>query len=676
MRGRTGGKPGSHVRTATLLLTILLMAPSGAFGDAGEFVPTLYSSGGDLELRVVRENTSNTASSGEIHTSETFASERLRYYIDGYVYHPRFIQFLVKGAGGYSQERSVDNIGSAFSDTSLKTDYEIRTKILPEHPYNLELYTLSVNPFSQKSSAQTRATDTEQGALFNYAARPLLFNLSYNAGESKTRVSSSEYRSERASGSYQIGPANNTAACSHTDSSTSMGARATADFSSFENVLSTPDLSLNSRVSENRSKQNSPFSPTLDTDAFSWQEQFNALLPWNMSTSASYNAQKNAMTTEASDSGPGREAITETKTSNFTLAHKLYDSVRTNYSLNRTRAETSSGDTTSLTNSLSGVYTKKIPRGRFTVSAQGSRSRMDQENAPLVVGEAQSASLFGVLTLSRENIDPATISIKAVSDTGQLYDLVKDVNYIVEPFGSMVKIQIVLLPPELAAGHPMGYLYAFQVSYALVARTVELETTTVGYALNLSLFDNLITPYYSRRRSEQAVLAGTVPGGPRATEAVVLGVGVQKAPYALATEQRIVESNINPSRSLRNAVEYANRMSDTLNLSAKAEHTKTLYGQGPMGSGGHAEQLSAVSVGLSKSLPREKLTGSLAASFSHRHATIDTDLYAITGSLTWKVGALSVDLGASLNRGRSTGAVERQVMLSEFYYLSVSRKLF
>jgi len=44
--------------------------------------------------------------------------------------------------------------------------------------------------------------------------------------------------------------------------------------------------------------------------------------------------------------------------------------------------------------------------------------------------------------------------------------------------------------------------------------------------------------------------------------------------------------------------------------------------------------------------------------------------------LTWLAGKLTVNAGASLNHSTTTAIVEKQTQLSEYYYLTVSRRLF
>jgi hypothetical protein len=676
LRGRISEKPGARTKLAALLLGILLLSSTAAFGAARDFIPTIYTSGGDFDLAVLQQRNENTTAGGGARSSDLYASERLRLFLGGFSFHPRFIQFLFTGSGGLSQERSEGTTFGSFSENGVGTEYDFRTKILPEHPYNLELYTLRATPLLRgQSSAESRTTVTEKGAIFNYAKRPVFFNIGYNTGKNETRISSSEQTTARVRGSYHTGPFNNSAAYSRTDSSTSSGTQAVVDFSSFENSVAWSDISLVSKVQQKRSTQSSFFSNALDTDTLSWTEQFNAPLPWNFSTSASYNFQRDSIAKETT-AAERKEDARDAQSAGFTLAHKLYDSVRTAYAMNQSWTKTSSGDTTSVSNAVNGSYTKKVPDGRVTISARGSQSVVDRENAPLIVGEVYTAPLFGTFTLTSEGVDPATIIIRVLSDAGPLIDLARDRDYIVERFGNAAVITIVALPPDIAAGQPAGQIYTFHVTYTLRAGAAELETTTAGYTINLSLLNNLLNPYYSRQRSGQTVLSGSVPGGGEATDSAIMGIMVQKAPYSITSEYQTTESAVSPSHSLHNSADYSMQMSDTLNVAARMQHSKTVHGEGTLGTGGFTEQVSAFNAAINKNVPKKNLTSSLGTSYSRRHATIDTDIYGITGNLSWNFGTLSVRLSAALNRSQTTAVIGKQTVQSEFYYLTVSRKLF
>ena len=671
MRGRLD----FFAKPAALLLAMLFFAPGSAQGDLGDFSPTIYSSSGNFELEITHQRNENTSAGRGSRSSDLFVTEQLRLGFDGFIYHPKFIHFQFRGAGGLFQERA-QTLNGSFSESGLGTDYEFRTTILPAHAYNLELFTLSTTPMLHgQSSVEKRPTLTERGALFRYAAKPFFFNLSHITGAVEAGASSSEHRSAAVNGSYATGPFQNTAGYSRTDSSTTLGARSSTDYSFFENTIAGSGISLRSAVNQQQSNQTSPFSALIDTDSFSWREMFDARLPWNFFTWASYEHQKDSIIRDATTTAR-YETKNETKNKTFTLAHKLYDSVRTSYMLNQTISETSTGSSENTTNSVNGTYTKKIPGGRITIGAHGSYSVINREDAPLIVGETHAAALFGTFTLSNGGVVTSSIAVRTMSDAGMLVDLVENRDYVVEPSGNTAIITIISLPPEVRAGRPAGFVYVFQVSYTLTEGTVEFGLTTVGYSANLSLFDNFINPYYTWQRADQFIISGSTPEGPQESETMVVGVNILKAPFTMVSEYRSLESDINPSHAVRNGFEYARKATDTLELSAKVQHTKTVYGEGIMLGSGYTEQVSSLVMALNKTLPRRNLRASLSTSLSRRNSTFNTLYYAISGNLSWRIGNLFINMGASFNDATTTGGIAKQSTQSELFFMNVSRKLF
>ena len=155
-----------------------------------------------------------------------------------------------------------------------------------------------------------------------------------------------------------------------------------------------------------------------------------------------------------------------------------------------------------------------------------------------------------------------------------------------------------------------------------------------------------------------------------------VGISIQKAPYGWVTEYRTVESEFSPSRSLRNTLEYSKRMSDATNVYAKAEHMDTVYGAGFQGTAGYTERITNLNATILENIPRQKMTASLTAYYSQRLATFDTELYSITGNLSWKIGLLTMDTGLTLNDAETTGGNGKQTQTSEFFYFTLRRKLF
>ncbi len=72
-------------------------------------------------------------------------------------------------------------------------EYEFRTLILPEHPYNLELFVLRYNPFViGRANSEIGSVTLSKGALFTYKKRPVKFKLNYTIGDTESSRSNSE----------------------------------------------------------------------------------------------------------------------------------------------------------------------------------------------------------------------------------------------------------------------------------------------------------------------------------------------------------------------------------------------------------------------------------------------------------------------------------------------------
>jgi hypothetical protein len=660
-----------------LLFAILLHVPIAAFGDASDFIPTIVAPQGRLEVNVANNNDEVSSGDRVSRSSNSYAAERLRLSTNGFVYHPRFIQFYFQGAGGLSQENSSSTFVGNYSYAGHALEWEFRMKFLPEHPYNLELYTLSRTPLIQgRSSIVTRTTTYDKGAIFNYKLRPLSLNLSYEEIRLESMAASDETRIAQASAGYFISHFTANVGHSRSESSSSLGIGTSNDNSYFTNTISWFKTSLLSSVRRVKQEQNVLSGYNLDTGQLTWTEQFNSELPWNLSTSIYYNFQKDDRKIFESSAEPANESITETTNSFFNLNHRLYDSVRTHYGLQETRIRTDTGNTTSLTNALDGMYTKRIPDGLLTIGALGSHMTMEQENSLRIVGEIYLAPLFGAFTLSRNSITPESITIEVVSESGALIPLTLNTNYILEPFGSSFRVTIVSLPAFITVGHPVDYSYTFSVSYATIAGTGTLERNTIGFNVNLSLFDSLFNPFFSNLHTRQYVLTGYIPGGAQDTKTNTVGVFIQKAPVKLTSQYQVMESYSYPSRSLKNTVEYTARMTKNSSIYTTAERTKTVYGAGYRGTTGLTEYITAINANINRNVPSQNLVESLIVTYIQRIMVIRSDTYVLTGNLSWSLGTLSINTGLSLSRQDLSGSIGSQTRLAEAFYLMVTRRLF
>jgi hypothetical protein len=174
---------------------------------------------------------------------------------------------------------------------------------------------------------------------------------------------------------------------------------------------------------------------------------------------------------------------------------------------------------------------------------------------------------------------------------------------------------------------------------------------------------------------DQTILSGSIPGGPQDSDTEIVGIIIQKLPIQFLSEYRNVESTFYPSRTIREALEYQNMVSDTTSLALKGQYTETHYGAGTTFGRSYSEHIESLDVKIQKSAPQQNLTATLGGSYSKRHSGVVTELLSATAAVMWHNGQLTISGGASLYDSTSTTSLGTQNMLSQYYYLTVTRKL-
>ena len=74
--------------------------------------------------------------------------------------------------------------------------------------------------------------------------------------------------------------------------------------------------------------------------------------------------------------------------------------------------------------------------------------------------------------------------------------------------------------------------------------------------------------------------------------------------------------------------------------------------------------------------PRNNMNLFIAGSYSVSKSLVDSDSLSLNAALTWHVGLLSVNGGAQLSRAESKPPTGIVVLNTQYYYLTVTRKLF
>lgn len=165
-------------------LTLAVASTSGSLSTAGQEVRpfALTGLGGHLELRVLREWERRDREGEDLSwaSDETEYREGLRLDFEGYVYHPRLLEFSVGSLTELLQEESAITGGSSVrtSDALLSGDFGL--DFLKEHPYGIRLYgarqEVDVDRFFAEDYSVTSDT---LGALFRFQRGPLPLSAHY-----------------------------------------------------------------------------------------------------------------------------------------------------------------------------------------------------------------------------------------------------------------------------------------------------------------------------------------------------------------------------------------------------------------------------------------------------------------------------------------------------------------
>lgn len=680
------------LRLVLVFAVASLAVPSIARGDLRQFLPSIYSTEAEIDINASRETFKNTSGgSVGINTADNFFSERFVYSTNGWIYHPRFIIFLAKlGLGlneeNFSGESPVPGSEGGWS-TSFVTEYEFRARILPEHPYNLEVYTLRQNPFIQgRISGGFTAVGYDSGAIFRYKKRPFGFDLGYNMTTLESPQSTTNANNVRTNATYFKDWVSLSGSFSHTSSDSSSFGVSTSyssDNYSFENQLKYPkrEIYLTSGVNGVIYNQNS-IVQTFDDRTLTWTEQLSAELPLNLTSNVFYtHFDDNGKTLE---SGASSETPQSSKSDNtsFSLTHKLYRSLITTYSFSYQSTTSAEGDSTASTKgtnqSLNSTYTKKIPGGLLVAGVVFSRATTDVSGALAVINEPQTAQIFGDFTLQQSNVDDASITVRVKApDTGILVDLTRNIHYLVFQVGNTTRIQIIAIPAEALSPDPL-FRYNFLITYSLIPEQVKLQTNTFGYSVRLELFNNLVSPYYTYNHSEQTVLSGTLAGVPEVDTSNTAGILFQKEPYSLLLEYQSFQSTVNPYKQYRAEANYKKDVTPTAHLIVRALYRRTSYGQDLLQTNiPFTETSVGMDAHLQKSFYERRLETSLGGSFSYTSGLSKANSYYLDALLIWKMGLIELKAGAQVGQSQIEieGSIGKQESLHQYYYLSIVRKL-
>ena len=170
-----------HSRVLLLLCVAVAMAPSGADAQWQAFVPVPFENRAFVDSYTSFER-DHIRSDTTSRWTDTFLRQRFTVSSNGYSYHPRFLvyQFSLSGLGREEYHDSLAS-GSPGWRWGSGVEYDVTLFFLPEHPYNLQVFSRRFEPmFKEQAAKEHSNVQTSNGVLLRYRQKPYFLRASYN----------------------------------------------------------------------------------------------------------------------------------------------------------------------------------------------------------------------------------------------------------------------------------------------------------------------------------------------------------------------------------------------------------------------------------------------------------------------------------------------------------------
>lgn len=680
----------SRVCSAALLVAGLAanLGPAAARAGWTDFLPRTLDNGAYIEVNGISEEEENSYNARGFRWTDTFFKEKLTLFSNGYVYHPRFLLFHAAVTGLLSQERY---------DTSLVPseewrpddgfEYDFSLQLLPEHPYNLQLFARRYEPlFTERFAARENSIATTQGADFRYRRKPYFLHARYSddtltAGELRSGVErlglNGEYFKQYEGGDYL----SVTAAFNPSRFDRSTGLTGTSREAVVGNFLAFGRYRLDSNLNSTQLEQEDLGANRFESDQFTWQERLNVELPWHFSGELYYRHQ------ESENRFPQANPAASSSLSNLArdlsalLSHQLYESLTSSYTFSRSLQESQGGESSSTAHELGFSYDKTIPRGRLLLGTNIGRTDVASSGRADVVSEPHPGiAVPGTFLLRQENVDPDSLALFVRSPVSpfELIQLSEGAHYLVSNLINALEIQILTLPPQFA----LPGSYDFAASYSLTSGKFALASRYTNVTGSVQLFNEMLTPYASYATVTSELQSGFYPGTLPNSTTTTAGLLFRYGGLQARGEFRCVDWETSPYSMWLGELQYTGALTRSTRLHATATHRRWDYPEGRSSSPG-VPQAAAVqttdlaALDLQQRLFRRHLLLSVGGSYSETHSLYDTRAHSLNASLSWKVGRTDLSAGATIYSSAADGF---DLTVSErtrkLYYLRLRRDLF
>lgn len=660
------------------LTVVFLLIPAAGVAKIGRWVPTIVDYEADVDVYGIYR-VYETKTDGQSLTQKwLWMRENLNLTFNGFVYHPRLVEYKIGLSLGLVQDR-YETEGQSYSLTRSRSGWanaiNFRAKVLPMHPYNLELFWLRYEPLSGGGFSDDSAVSYSKGAIFKYERKPYFLTAIYTNNTRESHTATSDWTSYQLNFTYfkqfkEYRTLQLTANARRVEfSSTSSPGESVGNSASLTNTIMLRRLSLASSL-----RYFTGDYSNASSSSFSWTESLVCELPLNFRAALNYSYTKS----DSENVFAGSETSSKSNAANFSISHRLYQSLMSGYSVGFIKTDSSGGSAQSLSNVFNVSYVKNIPGGQLHSAVGFSRrnSKRDGVTATLDTQFRQAVPRNinePPFILNFENVDEASITVFLLDpDVAEhRVRLEEGIHYIVTPFGIGYEIEIIAVPPE----YPSFATYNFLVSFESTA-DAEVQTDTFNYRLSLDLFDK-IYPYYSHYVEKQRVISGFSQGGDFDTVTDSAGIQVVLDPFRFSAAYAHVESDIVPLTTWVLDAYYQKYLTPTTLLNARVQYTHTDYPEGTSGNGiAYTEQRAGGMVGITKGFPTKGVSLHASGSYWRSDSLTDSDSYSLSSSVSWKVLRFILEFGASFNFVESESAVLKTERNYQNYYFRLRRKIF
>ncbi len=652
-----------------LLLSLNFLLAGAARAGLREFTPKIVNYMGAIEVAGLYEedktSSKNLNTSNSYNTDETTLQQFISASAQGYIYSPLFISFNASAAGGL-QEEYVDETNDSYQSVDYATRYKLQMKILPSHPYHLDLYALRDTPLVGGRRANRGSVVLyEYGAMAQYLLRPWSADASY-INHRYVGSSTSQYNDYKFDLSYFQDDV--TAALGYNRNDSDGYDNTTKRDIYYVNIgKKLNHLDLNGRWDKEEQGQEYDSGLSLKSDSNysheTWFGEARAELPYNFRSILSYrqsdntyNYQQHDMETTSSNTN---------KNYNLSLSHRLFTSLNSSINCGYMTNESNGGESAQKSIQAGSNYSKKIPWGKFFFGLRGGRSDFDNTGALTNLFERHGVSGIGTgmdppftFTLNFPNVDQGTIQVSLIdhNNNNVLIGLNEGIHYRLIPYSNTYRIEIILLPiPELADPVENREDYQYQTDYAFIPADYELRTDNWGYSTSLAFFDDLITPHYDYNQLDQSVIAGNYPGETNSSRSHAIGVGFKYFPFRGDITRFIYRSTTRDEDRLSAFLTYIKTFTSftegrlTLNYE-DIDSTDYTYG---IAQPSISENLYSAQAQLTTNIPSHNLNASINGVYTYYEGTGETTTWTIYSALNWHIGRLTLNLTGSYSNSES-----------------------